>query len=113
MRFYIILFFITGVIIGQEKEYDNIHSLAVRDSIKSVKIDSLLYSYIDKKDFLSVDKAGDTYSIWHYKNRRVSKAIEALLLSIQYHQRTPLNLQKKYYRLGQFYDIEKKFKKSI
>ena len=113
MKFFIFIFLITGITIGQNKQYDNIHSLAIHDSIKSIKIDSLLCNHIDNNDFLFVDQIADKYSIWHYQNRRVSKAIEALLISIQHHQRSPKSLQRKYQTLGQFYRYENQYENSI
>ncbi|MFD2561641.1 CHAT domain-containing protein [Aquimarina rubra] len=102
-RFYPLFFLISSIIVAQEKIYTHIQSLPINDSIKSLKIDSLLAQNINQQKFLAVDIVGNKYANWHYKNERVSSSIEALLLSIEYHQGDAKYLQRKYYKLGQFY----------
>ncbi len=100
---YPLFFLISSILVAQEEIYTHIHSLPINDSIKSLKIDSLLTQNINEQKFLAVDIIGNKYANWHYKNKRVSSSIQALLLSIKYHQRDAKYLQRKYYKLAQFY----------
>ncbi|WP_299439765.1 CHAT domain-containing protein [uncultured Aquimarina sp.] len=113
MRLYFAFIFITSIIIAQEESYNNIHSLTINDSIKSLKIDSLLCKRINDQEYLATDIIGNKYANWHFRKKRVSKAIEALLISITYNQRGDTSLQQKYHKLGQFYNAIKIRDKSI
>lgn len=98
---------------GQRDVYDSIDALPISDSLKIIKIDSLIQHNLNANEYLNVDYNGSRYSSWLYFKGRVKDAPSPLLLSIKHHRRDSIKLQKKYFKLGQFYYFNKDYEKSI
>ncbi|MDH7446964.1 CHAT domain-containing protein [Aquimarina sp. 2201CG14-23] len=106
--------------------YQSIKKLSISEGEKIKKIDSLLQKNVLKKDSVVVSTIASKYANWNWNykkrynnidiknyNKRASKALVALSLSIKYHNGTNAALQEKLYRLAFFNFKLERYKESL
>jgi len=112
-----IVYFLIGIssftIYCQNDVYEHIKKLPVSDSIKSLKLDSLLEKNLRESAFKDISIVASRYANWLYNRNKVPKSLIPLKLSIQYHREDTLALQSKYRRLGTFLARLEKYDQSI
>ncbi|MEM7185019.1 MAG: CHAT domain-containing protein [Bacteroidota bacterium] len=90
------------LLFGQGEVYDAIKKLEVSDSVKMVKIDSLLADNLNQGNLKDLEAVSGRYANWLYKRRKIDKALTYLQLNIDHHTGDSVKLQKQLYKAGQF-----------
>lgn len=97
-----LLFFVGPILYGQNEVYDAIKKLPVNDSVKMMKIDSLLEKNLKDGNLKDLERVSGRYANWLYKRRKLKKALTYLQININHHTGDSLKLQKQLYKAGQF-----------
>jgi CHAT domain-containing protein len=101
------------MLFGQNEIYQAIKKLPITDSMKMVKIDSLLDKNLSDGNLKDLEIVSGKYANWLYKKKELPSALTNLQLNIDYHTGDSLTLQKQLYKAGQFAYMDYDFSKSV
>lgn len=98
---------------SQNKIYQEIKKLPITDSIKFVKIDSLLAKNLVEENFRDLEIVASKYTNWLIGKQKFGKAGETNQIAIDYHTGDSIKLQKRYFKGGQMTFKDGDFPESI